>query len=266
MLKKHLGQHFLHDVKLLNKIVAESPAQSGDLVLEIGPGDGALTRSMLDRGYRVVAVEYDAELIPVLSEKFAAEVVSGQFMLHQGDILEFSFETLNLKLETRDYHIIANIPYYITGAILRKFLSGQHQPQSMTLIMQREVADRIMAYGNKHSLLSLSVQAYGMVTRPFIISRGSFNPPPEVDSAVLVVNHISRIKFENQKHEDRFFEIIHAGFSQKRKQLKGLLPSSISPEQFRDWCAAHAYPVSIRAEDVSLAAWVDLARPVVFAQ
>lgn len=270
MKKKHLGQHFLHDPKLLQKIAQSSPAGMGDVVLEIGPGDGALTRAILARGCRVVAVEYDTELIPVLSERFAAELSSGQLQLVQGDFLETNIATLlgltNEVLASNNeagYHVIANIPYYITGAILRKLLSGDCQPVSATLIMQREVAERIVCRDGKQSLLSLSVAVYGKPSLEFRIPAGAFNPPPNVDSALLVVHDISRQSFFSPQQEELFFKLIHAGFSQRRKQLYKLVAHIVPRELFDAWCARHDLLGDVRGEDVSVSAWVDLALCIV---
>jgi len=280
MKKKHLGQHFLHDPKLLRKIAESSPAQSGDVVLEIGPGDGALTQAILERGCRVVAVEYDTELIPVLENRFATEIDSGQLRLVQADFLEVDIaQILNCHPEEpmdtvaefinhgvpasiRDnsgvYHVIANIPYYITGAILRKLLSGDCQPQSVSLIMQREVAERIVCRDNKQSLLSLSVGIYGEPHLVFRIVAGAFNPPPNVDSALLVVKGISRTRFQNLKQEELFFQLIHAGFAQRRKQLYKLIAHIVQREVFDIWCVANSLPTDVRAEDMPIDAWIDL--------
>lgn len=261
MKKKHLGQHFLHDPKLLKKIVDHAPVTPGDIVVEIGPGDGALTRAILDHGCRVVAVEYDTDLIPGLSTRFSAEISVGLLTLVQGDFLEMSIQELVPTGE--QYHVIANIPYYITGAILRKLLSGDLQPLSCSLIMQREVAERIVCRDGKHSLLSLSVSVYGTCSIAFRILAGAFNPPPNVDSALLIVSNISRERFvhpgiDSDLLEKMFFSLIHSGFAQRRKQLYKLVADIVPIDTFNDWCGRFGYPATIRAEDVSIDAWIGL--------
>ena len=275
--KKHLGQHFLHDPKLLAKVAAASPAESGDVVLEIGPGDGSLTRAILDRGCRVISVEVDTDLLERLRARFAPEIQTGQFQLVHADFLECSIPGL-LPLEKGEtergfeevihYHVIANIPYYITGAIMRKLLTDSYQPQSLALIMQREVGERIVCRDEKQSLLSLSVAVYGSPSVAFRIARGAFVPAPDVDSVLLVVRDISRGSFcdtansENselaKKREELFFKLIHLGFAQKRKQLHKLAASLVPRDIFEAWCIQHSFPFDIRAEDVPLRAWIDL--------
>jgi 16S rRNA A1518/A1519 N6-dimethyltransferase RsmA/KsgA/DIM1 with predicted DNA glycosylase/AP lyase activity len=284
--KKHLGQHFLHDPKLLAKIAASSPAGVGDVVLEIGPGDGSLTRAILDRGCRVIAVEYDVDLLDNLQQRFASEIESGQFSLVHADFLECSISDL-LPLgkgeagegsrESIQYHVIANIPYYITGAILRKLLTDVCQPQSLALIMQREVGERIVCRDGKQSLLSLSVAVYGEPSVALRIARGAFNPPPDVDSVLLLVKNISRGVFENptpnlspesgrgirtdgraQHLEEMFFKLIHLAFAQKRKQMHKLVAELVPRNIFEAWCNRQSIPYDVRAEDVPLDSWIDL--------
>ncbi len=268
--KKHLGQHFLHDPKLLAKIAQASPAQSGDLVLEIGPGDGSLTRAILDRGCRVVAVEYDVDLLARLQSRFAAEIISGQFRLVHADFLEIDIAEA-LGPAGNEYHVIANIPYYITGAIMRKLLTDTHQPRSLALIMQREVGERIVVRDGKQSLLALSVSVYGEPSVALRIARGAFVPAPDVDSVLLIVKNISRDRFlatpskppssqgeETRKREELFFKLIHAGFGQKRKQLYKLIADYVARDIFANWCRQYGYAEDIRAEDVDLEAWINL--------
>lgn len=215
--KKSLGQNFLADPAILKKIVGVSEVENNDLVLEIGPGHGTLTQEILTTGANVIAVEKDHRLIATLTEKFAEKIKTGQLKIIEADILNFAFEAL----EAKAYKLIGNVPYYISGEILRKFLTSKNQPQSMTLLLQKEVVERIVA--KKESLLSLSVKVYGEPKKEFIVKAGSFRPAPKVDSAVLTIKNISRKKFIDAGHEQKFFEIIHQGFAHKRKQLKNNL-------------------------------------------
>jgi 16S rRNA (adenine1518-N6/adenine1519-N6)-dimethyltransferase len=266
--KKHLGQHFLHDPKLLAKIAASSPAGVGDVVLEIGPGDGSLTRAILDRGCRVIAVEYDVDLLDNLQQRFASEIELGRFSLVHADFLECSISDLltsdrggdgRAPGESIQYHVIANIPYYITGAILRKLLTDVCQPQSLALIMQREVGERIVCRDDKQSLLSLSVAVYGEPSIALRIARGAFNPPPDVDSVLLLVKNISRDKFIYSKQkEELFFKLIHLAFAQKRKQMHKLIAEAVPRDIFETWCDRQGLSYDIRAEDVPLDSWIDL--------
>lgn len=234
--KKSLGQHFLHSAHYLGLVADAADIAPGDTVVEIGPGEGALTEVLLARGASVIALEKDARLIPVLKEKFAGK----QFELIEGDALEFSPATHS------SYKVVGNIPYYITGALLRKFLSEEKQPSLLVFLMQKEVAERI-ARSKKESILSLSVKAYGAPLYIKTVPRGAFSPPPNVDSAILKVVDVSRGNFDSTAHEQRFFELVKKGFSSKRKKLGSNL-GDIGPLK------------DARAEDVALADWLKLAR------
>jgi 16S rRNA (adenine1518-N6/adenine1519-N6)-dimethyltransferase len=225
--KKHLGQHFLTSQKALFDMVTAGNVRPGDLVLEIGPGKGVLTKELLERGAQVVAIEKDADLLPLLKEKFEKELEKGQLQILPKDIL--LFDPSILKEYKKPYKLIANIPYYITGAIIEQFLGATHQPSTMALLIQKEVAERIIArdqlsgnLGGKQSILSIAVSAYGT---PKIISKvpaGAFFPPPKVDSAIIAIENINR-DFFNKVSEKRFFEILKFCFGKKRKQLLGTL-------------------------------------------
>lgn len=225
--KKHLGQHFLTSQKALFDMVTAGNVRAGDLVLEIGPGKGVLTKELLEKGAQVVAIEKDSDLLPLLKEKFEKEIEKGQLQILPKDIL--LFDPSILKEYKKPYKLIANIPYYITGAIIEQFLGATHQPSTMVLLIQKEVAERIIArdqlsgnLGGKQSVLSIAVSAYGT---PKIISKvpaGAFFPPPKVDSAIIAIENINR-DFFNKVSEKRFFEILKFCFGKKRKQLLGTL-------------------------------------------
>ncbi len=239
--KKSLGQHFLNSAHYLGAVADAADIKKGDTVVEIGPGEGALTAVLLARGAKVIALEKDARLIPILKEKFADK----QFELIEGDALEF-------EPSAKRYKVVGNIPYYITGALLRKFLSEKQQPELLVFLMQKEVAERIARHGPsnkkaKESILSLSVKAYGTPLYIKTVPRGAFVPPPKVDSAILKVANVSRDHFTNTAHEQKFFELVKKGFSSKRKKLGSNL-GDIGPLK------------DARAEDVALGDWLALAR------
>ncbi len=219
------------------------------MVLEIGPGDGALTEVLLARGAHVIAVEKDSRLIPLLKEKFSKEA----FALYEEDVLTTDIAKLKLP---EGYKIVANIPYYITGALLKKFLSASEQPSVLVFLVQKEVAERI-ARRKKESILSLSVKAYGKPKYIKTVPRGAFAPPPAVDSAILLVENISRRNFKNAAHEEKFFELVRAGFSHKRKllanNLKGILGKECS-----NILKNAGVSENTRAEDVPLEKWLQL--------
>ena len=248
--KKSLGQNFLMHARIAERI-AKAVRIEGETVLEIGPGTGVLTRELLKRAQKVVAVEADPELYEALREDFSDDIGAGRLELISGDIRAYPLTATNVY--DRGYLVVANIPYYLTGEIFRLFLSSTNQPVSMTLLVQKEVAERI-ARSKKESILSLSVKAYGVPKYEFTIPRGAFYPAPKVDSAVISVRDISRGRFRFAREESRFFAFLHAGFAHKRKLLrKNLVEAGFAAEAAR-------VPEKARAEDVPLEAWLKLVR------
>lgn len=250
--KKGLGQNFLMHASTAERIVKAAALPHSSRVLEIGPGKGLLTRALLSAGHSVTAIETDKELMPFLKEAFASDK---KITLVHGD-----FRTFDLSSMKRPYHVVANIPYYITGEIIRLLLTARHKPASVTLLVQKEVAQRI-ARSKKESLLSLSVKAFGSPSLCFRVPRGSFVPAPKVDSAVL---HISAITspFKTTKEEERFFEVLHAGFAHKRKFLARNLESVGSQDAIVRVFEEHDLSLATRAEDVPLTVWKSLAKKI----
>jgi len=247
--KKSLGQNFLTNTDIVASIADAASLSSNETVLEIGPGKGILTGELLKRAGKVIAVEKDKELIPLLQEKFEKEIKENRLVLINEDILTFRFPELIEK-----YKLVANIPYYITGQIIRQFLTAEKQPETMVLLVQKEVAERIIARDGKESLLSVSVKTYGTPSYIKTVKAGSFTPAPKVDSAILLINNISR-DFFNNISEERFFEVLHAGFAHKRKQLFGNLRAVFDEKVLRERMEEEKIPENIRAEDVSLPKW-----------
>ncbi len=254
--KKSLGQHFLTSPHYLAMIADAAEISQGETVLEIGPGEGALTRELLARGAVVIAIEKDHRLIPLLQETFAKEIEEKKLFLTEGDILAFDIATL--EIAKSQYKLVANIPYYITGAILEKFLSARHQPSSAVVLVQKEVAERI-AREKKESMLSLSVKVYGEPKYIKTVPAGAFSPPPEVDSAILAIQNISRKNFANAEQEKKFFEIVRAGFAHKRKLLVRNLEAVLG-ENSKKTLERAGIPATARAEDVELKSWVSMSR------
>jgi len=271
--KKSLGQNFLTNTGIIGSIVDAALIVPGETVLEIGPGKGVLTMELLKRGAKVVAVEKDKDLIPFLQSTFEKEIAKNRLVLINNDILNVVIpaeagihDTHTTTVDPRireddelwkEYKLVANIPYYITGQIIRKFLSTKKQPEKMVLLVQKEVAERIIARDGKESLLSISVKVYGTPTYVKTVKAGSFTPAPKVDSAILLIDNISRKFFENIS-EERFFEILHAGFAHKRKQLFGNLKAVFDEKILREKMKEAGILENIRAEDVSLAGWKKL--------
>ncbi len=245
--KKSLGQNFLMHARIAERIALSAGLTPDAVVFEIGPGTGMLTRELLKLTRKVVALEADHELFERLQGDFVSEIADGRLELLSGDIRTFDIASL-----PKGYALVANIPYYLTGEIFRMFLTAVNQPSSMTLLVQKEVAERI-ARAKKESILSLSVKAYGTPRLEFTVPRGAFSPAPNVDSAVLIVRNISRAHFKTSAEEERFFALLHAGFAHKRKFVRNNLADAGLP--------AGDIPEKARAEDLPLAAWLALARP-----
>lgn len=250
-----LGQHFLNAEWVARDLVAAVAAREGEVIVEVGPGKGALTEKLLATGNIVVAIEKDEALGEFLLGRFKDEIAKGKLHLMVGDIRDG--DTYDV-LDGRPYVVAANIPYYITGEIIRDFLTAKHQPRSLALLIQKEVAERIVARDGKESILSLSVKAYG---KPKVVAKvpaGCFNPPPSVDSAILLVSDISRAFFDSIS-EDLFFKAVKAGFASKRKQLGGNL-EKVFGEKALPALQGAGVAVTVRAEDVGLEKWREIAR------
>ncbi|MDB4991934.1 MAG: Ribosomal small subunit methyltransferase [Parcubacteria group bacterium] len=252
--KKSLGQNFLMHPQTGERIVTAAQLPENATVLEIGPGTGMLTRALLARAGKVIAVEADDELAPELTEVFASEIAEGKLEVIHQDIREFNAETL-----PQPYHVVANIPYYITGELMRQFLTAKHKPESMTLMVQKEVAERIARSKGKESVLSISVKVYGDPEYCFTVPRGAFRPAPSVDSAVLAIRHISGDAFVSATAEERFFSILKAGFAHKRKRLAKNLEIVAPAELISKAILATALNPDIRSEELTVGQWKQLA-------
>lgn len=252
--KKSLGQNFLKSQGALNTIIKAGELTSKDTVLEIGPGRGALTEKLLQTGARVVAVEKDSDLKIFLEEKFSLEIKNNKLLLIEGDILKITNKKAKLP---EKYKLIANIPYYITGEILRTFLEERTQPEKMVLLVQKEVAQRITAQDKKESILSISVKIYGTPKIISIVSRGAFTPSPKVDSAILSISDISKKNFKNKIQEKKFFNLLKTGFAHKRKYVYQNIKKSF-PDISLDTLKTLKLKETIRAEELSKEDWLKL--------
>jgi 16S rRNA (adenine1518-N6/adenine1519-N6)-dimethyltransferase len=261
--KKSLGQNFLKSEKALNSIIKVADLKPDDFVVEIGPGKGALTIKLLESGAGVLAIEKDERMCDFLKENFK-ESLDKNFSLLCGDILETDLE--KLRALAKKYKLIANIPYYITGAIIRKFLSGVHQPERMVLLMQKEVAERIIAKDQKGSLLSISVKAYCEPIFIETVKAGSFVPAPKVDSAIVLFQNISKKNFtDNNISEDLFFKVLNTGFAHKRKMLLSNLKDLQKEKKFahiniNEIFSKIKLDPKIRAEKLSVLNWLELSK------
>lgn len=257
--KKSLGQHFLYDRHHLERIAEAAALSPQDVVLEIGPGTGSLTAILLERAGHVIAVEIDGELVNYLRERFAG--VKHLTLVH-ADILKV--EPGRLVAEHcgagRPYKVVANLPYYITSAVLRHLLEAQPPPALVVVTVQEEVAQRICATPPRMSLLAVSVQFYGRPRMVHRIPRGAFRPVPEVDSAVVRIDVYPEPPVDVPSRQT-FFQVVKAGFSQPRKQLRNALSTGLGVP--RNVAAALLEEAGIaphrRAETLTLEEWARLA-------
>ena len=272
--KKSLGQNFLKSKVALLKMIEAGEVNEDDIILEVGPGKGALTEKLLTMAKKVIAVEKDDRLIEFLEDKFATDISSGRLEIVHGDILNFEFNcplTPSVSNEGGgSYKIIANIPYYITGLFLRKFLEEtNHQPEKIVVMVQKEIAQRVVASiqaGQKESLLSMSIKVYGIPKLVMKVDKENFSPAPNVDSAILLISNISKDFFvKNNITEKVFFEILHAGFAHKRKMLLGNLKEyqkngNLENKDLPLIFSKINLPEKIRAEDLTIQNWAELVK------
>ncbi|MDQ3064843.1 MAG: 16S rRNA (adenine(1518)-N(6)/adenine(1519)-N(6))-dimethyltransferase RsmA [bacterium] len=248
--KKSLGQHWLHDEIILNDMVEAANVQSGDTVLEIGPGLGTLSGQLLGKGAKVIAVEFDKELVPGLRKKFKN---NPDFILYQSDILRFDFSSL-----PSGYKVAANIPYYLTSNLLRLLCEMPNHFLFASLLVQKEVAERVCAVPGNMSLLSVSVQLYADATLGAKVPANLFTPPPKVDSQILCLTHLGKPRYAVD--DKIFFKLVKAGFSERRKKLRSSLSSGLSvskPEVEALLAKANIDP-HLRAQALALSDWKTL--------
>ena len=246
--KKSLGQNFLFDPHVLGRIVSAGDVVATDRVLEIGPGLGALTEVLAKTAVSVTAVELDQRFFPILNAQLAP---FDNVQLIHGDILDQNPS----ELFNEPYKVVANVPYYITGAILRHLLSAKQKPTCMVMTVQKEVAERLTAVPPNMSLLAVSVQYYGQAKIVDTIKAGAFWPRPDVDSAVIRID----IADQPQVDEKTFFRVAKAGFSQKRKQLKNNLTQlSLSAQKVATLLENANIDGRRRAQTLPIAEWQQL--------
>lgn len=240
---KELGQHFLIDRPALNKIVAAARINADDTVLEIGPGVGTLTASLVEAAGQVVVVEKDAHLADILKSRFPTiEVVAQDFM-------KFDLSALD------DYKVVANLPYYITSKILQALLTAQQPPRSITVLVQKEVAERITAEPGQMSVLAFSVQYFGCPQIIDLVPAASFWPAPEVDSAILHIDLGNKPAFAADQQS--LFRLVKAGFGERRKMLKNTLAGGLQIDSrlALDLLTAASISPTARAQELSMVQW-----------
>ena len=280
--KKSLGQNFLTSKAVVSDIITTANLSTQDAVLEIGPGKGFLTEELLKKAGEVIVIEKDNRLVEYLEERFAKEVADKKLVIIHDDVLDLDIKKLQSSLKSKRYVLVANIPYYITGQILRMFLESESQPEKMILMVQKEVAKRIVANDGKESILSVSVKAYGTPHYIKKVPARYFNPKPKVDSAILLIDNISKKIFPTMGHrvshswdevdpiapvapitpvdeERKFFELMKTGFAHKRKMLLNNLSSYTDAESVFCVCKIQQ---KVRAEELSVKDWICIAKNI----
>jgi 16S rRNA (adenine1518-N6/adenine1519-N6)-dimethyltransferase len=248
MAKKHLGQNFLFDPAIIDRIIQAARLESQDLVVEIGPGPGKMTKMLAERAAKVLAIELD----DYLYRKLAGETAElSNIELTHGDALEYPFEDLP------EFKVVANIPYYITTPILFRLLKSKKNMRSMTLTVQKEVAERIVAGpgGKDYGVLSIMVQYHAKPELKFIIPKKAFRPVPKVDSALVHIETLSRPSVDVSDQE-LFTRIVRTAFSQRRKMLSNSLRSL--RQDVREWLAKAGIDPNRRPETLSLQEFAEL--------
>jgi 16S rRNA (adenine1518-N6/adenine1519-N6)-dimethyltransferase len=271
-----LGQNFLIDRQVLGKIIKVADLGSSDLVVEIGPGIGNLTRELAGRAKKVIAVEKDPSLARILNDEFRIKNIKNVKVV-KGDILKIPHSTFHLP---HSYKVVANLPFYLVAPLTRRFLEAKFPPQVMVLVVQKEVAQRICSRPPEMNLLAVSVQFYAEPKIVSYVSRKSFWPEPKVDAAIIKVSGIRYKVLSIDK--DLFFKIVRAGFSQPRKQLANNLTknlklntravakggkedlSSLTKTKVINWLKKNKIRPSQRAETLKIRDWLNLSRSLPF--
>lgn len=279
--KKGLSQNFLINKEALNKIVEAAEIKPDDLIVEIGPGTGILTTELIKSAGEVIAIEQDEKLAKLLEQQFChSEFISeskeipkqvrddnrgvrddskGKLKIICDDIMKVNLDDL---IGNRKYMVVANIPYHITSKILELFLSRENKPETMVLLVQKEVAERICAKPGEMSVLAISVQLYGQPEIVDIVPKESFFPSPKVDSAILKIVISNQLSVVSKEQEKQIFRAVHIGFSAKRKTLINNLSSGyhISKEEASDIIKSIGLKETARAQEISISNWGELCR------
>lgn len=250
--KKSLGQHWLTDELTLLAMADAVGVGADDVVLEIGPGVGTLTRILCERAKHVVAVEFDEKLAKELSNRVPESNLS---VVHQ-DILQFDLTSL-----PPDYKIAANIPYYLTSNLIRTISESSNRPAAIALLVQKEVAERVSAQPGSMSLLSVTAQYYWEVSVGEVVPARLFTPPPKVDSQILILKRRGTVRYPDVNAK-AFFRVVKAGFSQRRKTLVNSLSGGLqmSREQAQALCERAGVSAGDRPQTLSIDQWYALYR------
>lgn len=252
--KKQFGQNFLNDKTILDKIIECANIDSNETILEIGPGDGKLTAELLKKAAKVISVEIDRDLEPLLRNKFGSDP---KFTLIMSDILAVDIKkTIGEKVK-----VVANIPYYITSPIVNKLIENRDIIDEIYIMVQKEVAERIASEPDSrdYSILTLAVKYFGDAEIMFNIPRICFTPPPNVDSAFLKIKLRKDNKYEKLVEEKEFFKYIKAAFANKRKNIvNNLMAVGFEKDALKELFAQNGIDINKRAEDFHIDEFVDI--------
>ena len=257
--KKSLGQNFLRDNEVLEKIIQSTNLKSDDFVIEIGPGEGVLTEKLFKHAGKVLTIEVDEVLANKLKKQYKD---SKKIEIINADILKINLPEIIKQNNFQHYKVVANIPYYITSPIIQLFLETEFPPTEMILMVQKEVAERICAKPGQLSILAVSVQYYSKPELLFYVDKKSFFPVPEVDSAVIKISKINdQLTMINQNNTKHFFKIVKTGFSAKRKTLVNNLSSSLQldKKEVEEKLEKVGIKPNQRAQELSVEDWKKIA-------
>ncbi len=245
--KKSFGQNWLRDEYVLDEIVRSAEITLEDNILEVGPGLGTLTQKLVETGANVVAVEADKDLLPRLNNKFQGK---SNFELTAGDILKYDFSKM-----PSNYKVVANIPYYLTSNLIRNLLEANNPPKVMVLLVQKEVAQRILANPGDMSVLAFSVQYYANPEFVMDVKKELFEPIPKVDSAVIKISRLDRPAFEADIK--KLFRLVKAGFGEKRKMLRNSLAGGLGVESsdIERLLEKSSLELTARAQELGMKDW-----------
>lgn len=246
---KGLGQNFLINSSVLQKIIDSAELTKDDVILEVGPGLGVLTKELAQNAKQVIAIEKDQKMVEILKET----------LKEYPNVIVIHGDALGYNIDLRDYKVIANIPYYITSPLIRKFLEDKNPPREIVLMVQKEVAKRICSIPPDMNLLAVSVQFYAKAKIATYVKKENFWPKPKVDSAVI---KITPNKIECSIPIDLFFKIVKAGFSQPRKQLLNNLSKGLDldKDKIASWLMKNNLKPIQRAETLEIEDWINLTK------
>lgn len=255
---KTYGQNFLMDDMVLHRMAEVAEVTAEDFVVEVGPGIGNLTRVLLEQAGQVVSIEKDDQFLSVLRE-YKSEHDNFDYVL--SDVLEVDITKV---VGVDEYKVVANIPYYVTGKIIQHFIQTQLRPQSMTLLMQKEVAQNMTAAAGKLNLLALSVQLYADVRLVEVVQSHKFYPEPKVDSAVVHITFSKNPKYNLPVSEQKLFQLLRACFAGKRKQIHNTLQNNLglTKEQVETVLSKAGLEDSLRPQQLTIEQWLELAKQI----